>query len=58
MKIIIPSLDRSCQLHLLLESLQKNWKQLRQSDILVIYKCSDEKYQAGYEYYTGEISAS
>lgn len=48
LKTIIPSLDRPCQLHLLLESIEKNWR-LDQLDIYILYKYSDDEFKAGYD---------
>lgn len=44
---IIYSFDRSCQLHLLLESIEKNAKDI--FNINVLYKYSNEEFKKGYE---------
>ncbi len=49
MKIIIPSKDRACQLHLLIDSLQKNWPNLNLKDCIVpLAYPLDEKCHDGY----------
>jgi hypothetical protein len=47
MKLLIWSKDRACQLDILLKSIKQNIK--FSADVVVLYKYSDEKYQAGYE---------
>jgi len=47
--IIIFSKDRACQLDALLRSMEAHHKDLELCDVSILYKASDEKYQAGYD---------
>lgn len=49
LNIIIWSKDRPMQLHALLESLEKNFKELKESSVAVVYKASNKDYLSAYD---------
>lgn len=48
MKLLIPSLDRACQLELLLTSLRTNLKDYNNLEITILYRASSADFAAGY----------
>lgn len=48
MKLLIPSLDRACQLELLLSSLRDNLKDYNNLETTVLYRASSDDFAAGY----------
>lgn len=49
MKLLIPSLDRACQLELLLSSLRENLKDYNNLETTILYRASSDDFAAGYK---------